>query len=99
SPRTRDNLISELQKLNEDVDRHAPQVLQIEMDYRAKNSETSSKGEKEKIEGSCIQCLSVQKAASATIAFTKEDLLLGETRHNRPLYFTGYIKEIPMHIV
>ena len=92
SSRTRDNLISELQKLNQDVDKHAPQVLQIEMDYRVKNSKNSSKGEKKKTEGSCIECLSVQKIASATIAFSKEDLLLGETKHNRPLYFTGYIK-------
>ncbi|XXG82673.1 hypothetical protein AAC387_Pa10g0573 [Persea americana] len=43
--------------------------------------------------------LSVQKAASATIAFNKEDLLLGETKHNRPLYFTGYIKRMPIHKV
>ncbi|MBY3556070.1 hypothetical protein HGI15_22305, partial [Modestobacter lapidis] len=34
SPQTRDSLISELQRLNTDVDKHAPQVLQIEMDYR-----------------------------------------------------------------
>ena len=66
------------------------------MDYRVKNSENFSKGEKKKTEGSCIECLSIQKAASATIAFSKEDLLLGETKHNRPMYFTGYIKEMPM---
>ena len=96
SPQTRDSLISELQRLNADVDKHAPQVLQIEMDYRVKKSNTSSKGEKKKTEGSCIQCLSVQKAASAAIAIDKDDLLLGETKHNRPLYFTGYIKEVPI---
>ena len=50
-----------------------------------------------KIEGSCIECLLVQKATSATIAFDKEDLLLGETKHNRPLYFTRHIKEMPIH--
>ncbi|MBY3556007.1 retroviral-like aspartic protease, partial [Modestobacter lapidis] len=96
SPQTRDSLISELQRLNADVDKHAPQVLQIEMDYRVKKSSTSSKEEKKKAEGSCIECLSVQKASSATIAFDKDDLLLGETKHNRPLYFTGYIKEMPV---
>ena len=74
--------------LNVDVDEHAPQVLQIEMDYKVKKSDTSSKGEKKKTEGSCIECLSIQKVASATIAFDKEDLLLGETKYNRPLYFT-----------
>ncbi|XXG88145.1 hypothetical protein AAC387_Pa12g0394 [Persea americana] len=83
------NLISELQRLNLDVDKHAPQVLQIEMDYRVTKSRTSSKGEKKEAGGPCTECLSVQKAASATIAFNKEDLLLGETKHNRPLYFTG----------
>jgi len=37
--------------------------------------------------------------ASRSIAFDKEDLLLGETKHNQPLYFTGYIKEMPIHRV
>ncbi|KAJ8639913.1 hypothetical protein MRB53_016607 [Persea americana] len=99
SPHTRYSLISELQRLNLDVDKHAPQVLQIEMNYRVKKSKTSSKGEKKEAGGPCTECLSVQKAASATIAFNKEDLLLGETKHNRPLYFTGYIKEMPIHRV
>ena len=39
------------------------------------------------------------KTTSATIAFIKENLLLGETRQNRPLYFIGYIKEMPIHRV
>ena len=69
------------------------------MGYWVKNSDISSKGEKKKTERPCIECLSVQKAASATITFTKEDLLLYETRHNRPLCFTGYIKEMLMHRV
>ncbi|XXG73026.1 hypothetical protein AAC387_Pa07g2008 [Persea americana] len=99
SPQTRDSLISELQRLNVDVDKHAPQVLQIEMDYRVKNSKTSSNGENKKARGPCTECLSVQKAASATVAFNKENLLLGKTKHNRPLYFTGYIKEMPIHRV
>ncbi|XXG76866.1 hypothetical protein AAC387_Pa08g1139 [Persea americana] len=99
SPQTRDSLISELQRLNANVDKHAPQVLQIEMDYRVRKSNTSSKGEKKKTEGSCIQCLSVQKAASATIAFNKEYLLPGVTKQNRPLYSTGYIKKMPIHRV
>ncbi|XXG88176.1 hypothetical protein AAC387_Pa12g0420 [Persea americana] len=99
SPQTRDSLISELQRLNLDVDKHALQVLQIEMDYRVTKSKTSSKGEKKETGEPCTECLSVQKAASATIAFNKEDLLLGETKHNRPLYFTGYIKEMPIHRV
>ncbi|KAJ8644136.1 hypothetical protein MRB53_005884 [Persea americana] len=99
SPQTRDSLISELQRLNLDVKKHAPQVLQIEMDYRVTKSKTSSKGEKKEAGGPCTECLSVQKAASATIAFNKEDLLLGETKHNRPLYFTGYIKEMLIHRV
>ncbi|XXG47440.1 hypothetical protein AAC387_Pa02g2086 [Persea americana] len=99
SPQTRDSLISELQSLNMDVDKHAPQVLQIEMDYRVKNSKTSSKGEKKEAGGPCTECLSVQKVVSAAIAFNKEDLLLGETKHNRPLYFTGYMKEMPIRRV
>ncbi|XXG79989.1 hypothetical protein AAC387_Pa09g0950 [Persea americana] len=74
SPHTRDNLISEFQMLNADVDKHAPQVLQIEMDYRVKKSDTSSKEEKKKIERFGIECLS----ANATIAFDKEDFLLLE---------------------
>ena len=78
--------------LNANVDKHAPQVLQIEMDYRVKKLYASSKGEKKKIEGFSTKCLLVQKPAFATIAFDKEDLLLGETRHNRPLYFIGYIE-------
>ncbi|XXG41999.1 hypothetical protein AAC387_Pa01g2358 [Persea americana] len=82
SPQTRDSLISELQRLNLDVDKHAPQVLQIEMDYRVTKSKTSSKGEKKEAGGPYTECLSVQKAASATIAFNKEDLLLGEMKHN-----------------
>ncbi|KAJ8620217.1 hypothetical protein MRB53_028746 [Persea americana] len=86
-------------KLNLDVDKHAPQVLQIETDYRVKKSKTSSKGEKKEAGGPCTECLSVQKAGSATFAFNKEDLLLGETKHNRPLYFTGYIKEMSIHRV
>ena len=69
------------------------------MDYRVKKSDTSSKGEKKKIEGSRIECLLVQKEANATIAFDKEDLMLGETKHNQPLYFTGYIKETPIQRV
>ena len=69
------------------------------MDYRVTKSKTSSKGEKKETKGPCTECLLVQKAASATIAFNKEDLLLGETKHNRPLYFTGYIKEMPIHRV
>ena len=99
SPQTCDSLISELQRLNVDVDKHAPQVLQIEMDYRVKKSDTSLKGEKKKTERSCIECLSIQKVASATIAYDKEDLLLGETKHNRPLYFTWYIKKTPIQRV
>ena len=99
SPQTRDSLISELQRLNVDVDKHAPQVLQIEMDYRVKKSKTSSKGEKKEAGGPCTECLSVQKASSATIAFNKEDLLLSETKHNRPLCFTWYIKEMSINIV
>ena len=99
SPQTRESLISELQRLNADVNKHAPQVLQIEMDYRVKKSNTSSKGEKKKTEKQGTECLSVQKAASATIAFDKDDLLLGETKHNRPLYFTGYVREMPIHRV
>ncbi|XXG47521.1 hypothetical protein AAC387_Pa02g2156 [Persea americana] len=99
SPQTRDSLISELQRLNLDVDKHALQVLQIEMDYRVTKSKTISKGEKKEAGGPCTECLSVQKAVSATITFNKEDLLLGETKHNRPLYFTGYIKEMPIHRV
>ncbi|XXG82708.1 hypothetical protein AAC387_Pa10g0606 [Persea americana] len=97
SPQTRDSLISELRRLDLDVDKHAPQVLQIEMDYRDKKSKTFSKGEKKEARGPCTECLSVQKTVSATIAFNKEDLLLGETKNNRPLYFTGYIKEMPIH--
>ena len=69
------------------------------MDYRVKKPDISSKGDKKRTEGFCIECLLVQKVASATIAFTKEDLLLGEMRHNRPLYFTWYIKEMPIHRV
>ena len=42
---------------------------------------------------------SVKKAANATIAFDKEDFLLGKTKHNRPLYFIRYIKEMPTHKV
>ncbi|XXG73202.1 hypothetical protein AAC387_Pa07g2161 [Persea americana] len=99
SPQTRDSLISKLQRQNVDVYKHAPQVLQIEMDYRVKKLKTSSKGEKKEAGGPCTECLSVQKAASVTIAFNKEDLLLGKTKHNRPLYFTGYIKEMPIHRV
>ena len=89
SPYTRDNLISELQMLNADVDKHAPQVLQIEMNYRVKKSNTYSNEVKKKTERSGIDCLLVQKAANATIAFDNEDFLLGETKHNQPLYFTG----------
>ncbi|XXG62961.1 hypothetical protein AAC387_Pa05g1244 [Persea americana] len=99
SPQTRDSLISELQRLNVDVDKHGPQVLQIEMDYRVKKSKTSSKGEKKEAGGPYTECLSVQKAANATIAFNKEDLLLGETKYKRSLYFTGYIKEMLIHRV
>ncbi|KAJ8624407.1 hypothetical protein MRB53_032937 [Persea americana] len=51
SPQTRDSLISELQRLNLDVDKHAPQVLQIEMDYRVTKSKTCSKGEKKEARG------------------------------------------------
>ena len=69
------------------------------MDYRVTKSKTSSKEEKKEAGGPCTECLSVQKAVSATIAFNKEDLLLGKTKHNRPLYFTGYIKEMPIHRV
>ena len=69
------------------------------MDYQVKEPYTSSKGEKKKIKGSCIECLSVQNAVSATNAFTKEHLLLSETKHNRPLYFIGYIKEMSVHRV
>ncbi|KAJ8622008.1 hypothetical protein MRB53_030537 [Persea americana] len=76
SPQTSDSLISELERLIVDVDKHAPQVLQIEMDYRVKKSKASLKGEKKETKGSCTECLSVQKAASATITFNKEDLLL-----------------------
>ncbi|XXG77086.1 hypothetical protein AAC387_Pa08g1315 [Persea americana] len=39
------------------------------------------------------------KSRKCYIAFNKEDLLLGETKHNRPLYFTGYIKEMLIHRV
>ncbi|KAJ8624186.1 hypothetical protein MRB53_032716 [Persea americana] len=67
------------------------------MDYRVKKSKTSSKGEKKETKVPCTECLSVQKSASATIAFNKEDLLLGETKHNRPLCFIRYIKEMPIH--
>ncbi|XXG59312.1 hypothetical protein AAC387_Pa04g1418 [Persea americana] len=86
-------------KLNLDVDKHVPQVLQVEMDYRVRKSKTSLKGEKKEAGGPSTECLSVQKAISATIAFKKEDLLLGETKHNRPLYFMGYIKEMLIHRV
>ncbi|XXG53393.1 hypothetical protein AAC387_Pa03g1488 [Persea americana] len=67
--------------------------------FKVTKSKTSSKEEKKEARGPCTECLSVQKAASATIAFNKEDLLLSETKHNRPLYFTGYIKEMPIHRV
>ncbi|XXG85708.1 hypothetical protein AAC387_Pa11g0742 [Persea americana] len=89
----------ELQRLNLEVDKHAPQFLQVEMDSRVRKWKTSSKGEKKEAGGPYTECLSVQKAASATIAFNKEDFLLGETKHNRPLYFTWYIKEMPIHRV
>lgn len=39
--------------------------------------------------------MSVQ-AAKTSISFTKEDLLLGDMKHNRPLYFTAYIKDVPV---
>ena len=68
--------------LNADDNKHASQVLQIERDYRVIKSDTSSKGEKKKTKGSRFKCLWVQKAVSATIAFTKEGLVLGEIRHN-----------------
>ena len=71
----------------------------LTMYYRVTKSKTSLKGEKKEAGGPCTECLSVQKAANATIAFNKEDLLLGETKHNRPLYFTGYIKEMLIHKV
>ncbi|XXG59260.1 hypothetical protein AAC387_Pa04g1371 [Persea americana] len=98
-PKEAFNLISELERLNVDVDKHAPLVLQIEMDYRVKKSKPSSNGEKKEAGGPCTECLSIQNAANATITFNKEDLLLGETKHNRPLYFMGYIKEMTIHRV
>ena len=33
---------------------------------------------------------------AATISFMKDDMLLGDVKHNRPLYFTGYIGEVEL---
>ncbi|KAG6467795.1 hypothetical protein ZIOFF_074308 (mitochondrion) [Zingiber officinale] len=49
---------------------------------------------REKAEQSLCR-MSVQ-AAKTSISFTKEDLLLGDMKHNSPLYFTAYIKDVPV---
>ena len=38
----------------------------------------------------------MQNASKATISFSKEDTLLGHVNHTGPLYFTAYIKEMPI---
>ena len=44
----------------------------------------------------CEECYSIQNAAKAIFSFSKEGMLLGNVNHTRPLYFTTYIKEMPI---
>ena len=61
SPQTRDSLISELQRLNMDVDKHAPQVLQIEMDYRVKKSKPPQREKRKKLEDLALNAFQSKK--------------------------------------
>ena len=88
SKETQDSFIRELQVLDHNNEVHAAQVHQIEKEYQVTTSKRPQK--------QCEECYSIQNAYKATISFSKEDMLLGNVNHTRPLYFTAYIKEVPI---
>lgn len=49
-----------------------------------------AKGKKPK---ECEECMATREFRAANIVFSKDDLLLGEMKDNRPLYPSGYIGE------
>lgn len=44
----------------------------------------------------CIDYHSIHNASLASINFSKEDMFPSDLKHTRPLYFTSYIKDIPI---
>ena len=45
---------------------------------------------KDDAQSSCLECHHVQSKVPA-ITFTAEDMLFKDNKHDRPLYYTGYI--------
>lgn len=41
-----------------------------------------------------LECLSIQARRGVPITSTEENMLIGDVKHNRPLHFTGYIREV-----
>lgn len=41
-----------------------------------------------------LECLLIQARRGVPLTFTKEDMLIGDMKHSRSLYFTGYIREV-----
>lgn len=41
-----------------------------------------------------LECLSIQAPSGVPTTFKEEDVLIGDMKHNRLLYFTGYIQEV-----
>ena len=85
---TRDSFIRDLQALDPNNQVHVAQVHQIEKKHQVAKFKRPQR--------QCEECYSIQNAAKATISFSKEDMLLGNVNHRWPLYFTAYIKEMPI---
>lgn len=66
-----------------DPEKYAPHVHRVEMKKKGQNKV-------------CEVCQSTRGKLASTITFTKEEMLLGDMKHNRPLYFTAYIGEIKL---
>lgn len=86
--KTRDSFIKELQTLDPTNQMHVAQVHQIEKKHLVAKSKRP--------QNQCKECYFIQNASKATISFSKEDMLLGNVNHTRPLYFTTFIIEVPI---
>ena len=88
SKETRDSFIRELQALDPKNQVHVAQVHQIAKKHQVAKTKRPQK--------QCEECYFIQNAPKTTISFSREDMLLGDVNHTRPLYLTAYIKKVPI---
>lgn len=66
------------------IDKEGGSVGQQVLGAKTKMTEVTNK----------LECLPIQTHHGVPITFTEEDMLIGDVKHNRPLYFTEHIREV-----